>query len=288
MFFIVQITIITGCRTQSIDEAVSGQNATTTQISTGHTSDECFTYSGSVTLDYAKNFTIDEYECGMKLISVPLTGQSLLLLPQGHDMPELLPENISDNVIILQTPISKTLVSTTPVMSLVNRVGALDKVPLTTYDVNEWYIDSVRAAMESGKLTFAGDYKALDFETLANLQPELSIFSTMIYDVPEVSAKLAELKIPVFIDYSTFENHPLGRTEWIKLYGALYGYEDEAAIAFDEQKNIVEGLNAGEIGDKTVSIFYISSKGNIYVRNSGDYIAKMVELAGGNGAGSFL
>lgn len=57
----------------------------------------------------------------------------------------------------------------------------------------------------------------------------------MINHVPEVREKLEELGIPVLVDQSSYEPHPLGRTEWIKLYGALLGKEDEAERLFAEQ-----------------------------------------------------
>ena len=50
------------------------------------------------------------------------------------------------------------------------------------------------------------------------------------------------LDIPVFIDRSSYESQPLGRTEWIKLYGAMLDKEEEAADFFANQASIVENL----------------------------------------------
>ena len=38
----------------------------------------------------------------------------------------------------------------------------------------------------------------------------------MIYHNPEVKEKLEEFGIPVLVEHSSYESHPLGRTEWVK------------------------------------------------------------------------
>ena len=82
--------------------------------------------------------------------------------------------------------------------------------------------------MESGAMTFAGKYSEPDYETLVDGDCDLAIESTMILHTPKVQEMIEDLGIPVFVDYSSYESHPLGRTEWIKLYGALLNKEEEA------------------------------------------------------------
>ena len=48
----------------------------------------------------------------------------------------------------------------------------------------------------------------------------------MIYHKPEVQEKLEQFGIPVLVEHSSYESHPLGRTEWLKLYGVLLGKEE--------------------------------------------------------------
>ena len=57
----------------------------------------------------------------------------------------------------------------------------------------------------------------------------------MIYHTPEVKEKLEALGIPVLVERSSYETDPLGRMEWIKLYGALTGHYAEAAAFFDSR-----------------------------------------------------
>lgn len=50
-----------------------------------------------------------------------------------------------------------------------------------------------------------------------------------------MKAQLEQLKIPVFVERSSYEEHPLGRMEWIRLYGVLFDAEETAEQLFQEQ-----------------------------------------------------
>ena len=119
----------------------------------------------------------------------------------------------------------------------------------------------------------------------------------MINHTPEVMEMLQSFDIPSVIEYSSYENEPLGRMEWVKFFGALTDKEDEAQEVFDEQKKIVDSIVEAN-SDKsenaesdttqsvntehnTVAFFYITSNGLAQVRKSTDYIPKMINLAGG-------
>lgn len=99
---------------------------------------------------------------------------------------------------------------------------------------------------------------------------------------------LSDFDIPTLIEYSSYENEPLGRMEWVKFFGALTGREEEAERIFGEQEQIVEKILQENQADKTgeeqqtVAFFYITSNGLAQVRKSTDYLAKMIEMAGGS------
>ena len=88
--------------------------------------------------------------------------------------------------------------------------------------------------------------------------------------------------ISVLIDQSSYEKHPLGRTEWIKFYAALLNKESNAEALFVDQVGFLNEAAAQENTGKTVAFFYISTSGYAVARKSGDYVTKMIELAGGN------
>ena len=229
---------------------------------------------------YARHFTLDYCEGGYQLISIinnkDEVVQRFLTIPEGAEVPADLDEDIT----ALQLPLNNLLISSTPTTSLINAIGALEAVSLTTTDYDTWYIPEVKDEMNSGNIVYVGSYKEPDFELLAAAQPPFSVFSTMLESVPDVAEKLTELGIPYMLDESTYEDHPLGRVEWIKLYGALLGKEADAEDAFDAQEALINAIG-GEKTGKTVAMFYITSKGALYARNGGDYMAAMLNLAGG-------
>ena len=135
--------------------------------------------------------------------------------------------------------------------------------------------------MDAGAILFAGKYSEPDYELLVSEGCDLAIESTMILHSPEVKELIELLGIPVLIDRSSYESHPLGRTEWIKLYAVLVGREAEAEAFFDAQAAVIDELAGFENTEKTVAFFYIGTDGSVVVRSAGDYVARMIEIAGG-------
>lgn len=70
--------------------------------------------------------------------------------------------------------------------------------------------------------------------------------------------------------------------EWIRLYGVLTGKEAEAEQIFRENMDALSDVLDMEPSGKTAAFFYVTNSGSVNVRKNGDYIAKMIALAGGN------
>ena len=152
---------------------------------------------------------------------------------------------------------------------------------MTGTQASGWYIENAVKAMDDGKIKFAGKYSEPDYEMLVDEDCDLAIESTMILHTPKVQEMIESLDIPVMIDRSSYESHPLGRTEWIKLYAAMLNKEDAADAFFEKQVENVDALKDFKNTEKTVAFFYVSSDGTVVVRRSDDYIPKMIELSGG-------
>lgn len=231
-------------------------------------------FDHTMELQYAKCFSVDYYKGGYKIAKTS-DGTTMLIVPEGMSVPADTPKD----AIVMQQPVSNLLVSSTPVTSLVNAIGALEAISLTTYDVDSWYIDEVKAAMNAGKLTYIGEHKEPDYEKITTADTKVAFWSTMLTE--EVAAQLEQLGIDVVLDQSVDEAHPLARVEWAKLYGAIFNCEEKAETVFNTQVSYIDEIAKLEETGKTVAIFYITSKGKLYARNADDYMAKMVDLAGG-------
>lgn len=234
-------------------------------------------YESSMELQYAENFSVDYYKGGYTMLTTTMDGQRFLIVPEDKDIPE----NIEKDIVVLQQPMKKLYLVASAVMDMFRELDGLDAIAFSGQKEENWYIEEAKEAMVNGDMLYAGKYSKPDYELLVSEGCTLAIENRMISHSPEVIEKLEEFGIPVMIEYSSYESHPLGRVEWIKFFGALLGKEELAEQNFEEQAAILDKVSADEKKDQTVAFFFITSNGLVQVRQSSDYIPKMIELAGG-------
>lgn len=230
----------------------------------------------SMELLYADQFSVDYYDDGFAMITIA-DDNRYLVVPEG----EAVPNGIPDGVTVVRRPLNNIYLVATSAMDLFCSLDAVDRITLSGTDASGWYIREARQAIESGTMSYAGKYNAPDYELILSKSCDLAVESTMIYHSPEVKAQLETLGIPVLVERSSYESHPLGRMEWLKLYAVLLGREELAGELFNRQMSALNAVMGQEPTGKTVAFFYVSSNGYVNVRKPGDYVAKMIELAGG-------
>lgn len=231
---------------------------------------------GSMELLYAENFSVDYYEGGFKLLQT-MDGTQILVVPEDKEIPQ----NVDEDTIVLKQPVQNMYLVSSAVMDIFSKLDAIDTLRFSSQTEDNWYVDDAKQAMEDGDLIYAGKYNKPDYELIVSEGCSLAIENSMIFHSPEVIEMLESFDIPVMVEYSSYESHPMGRVEWIKFFGALVDKEEEAQRIFDEQIDILDSVAANENTGKTVAFFYITSNGLVQVRQSNDYIPKMIELAGG-------
>ena len=231
----------------------------------------------SMELEFATQFAVDYYDGGYKLITLA-DDSRFLVIPEGGE----LPQGTADDIVPLYQPLENIYLAASAAMCLFDALGRIDAITLSATEEDGWYIENARLAMQDGRIAFAGKYSEPDYELLLDRGCPLAIESMMIGHASEVKEKLEELGIAVLVDQSSLESHPLGRTEWIRLYGALLNEEEKADALFQEQVDYLQSVLDSEDTGKTAAFFYISSSGSVVARKSGDYVSKMIELAGGH------
>ena len=248
-------------------------------------------YKESMRLFHADQFSVDYYEGGYKYISVRDTGD-FLLIPEGGELPALPADEASPEYTVLVQPLDSIYLAATSAMDFFDCLQELDRVTLSCEEPGEWDSDGANRAMEEGRMVYAGKYSAPDYEKIVSLGCDLALESTMIYHKPEVKEMLEKFGIPVLVEHSSYETDPLGRSEWIRFYGALLNREEKADELFDEMEEKVRrvlGQTSG-VGDlpeehppeKRVAFFNINQQGLVTVRKAKDYVPAMIELAGGS------
>lgn len=232
--------------------------------------------TGQIAFDFAECVDVYQYEEGYKLIDVHDDAQ-YLVVPEGKEAPA----DLDASIRVLQQPLDQIYVAATASMALFNAIDGLDNIAYSSLKSTEWYVQSAADAMEAGKIAYAGKYSRPDYELLLGSGCDLAIESTMILHAPDVQEMIENLGIPVFIDRASYESHPLGRTEWVKVYGAMLNKEEEADAFFDKQKEVLNVIADVESTGKTVAFFSVNSSGVVVIRNKDDYVPKMIEMAGG-------
>ena len=184
-------------------------------------------------------------------------------------------------VTVLQQPVQNIYLVSTSAMDLFLHLDALDSIALSGTRAEGWYLDKAKQAMQAGRIAYAGKYSAPDYERILTAECGLAVENTMIYHTPEVKEQLERFGIPVLVERSSYESSPLARMEWIKLYGILLGKEALAEEVFAQQAQRIAPLLEQPSTGKRCAFFSITSSGLATVRKSGDYVAQMIGMAGG-------
>lgn len=273
---------------EDADGAEKGQQTAAVGGNPAKTAAAPLTYDHSMELSYAENFAVDYYEGGYKLLTTRLNGDRILLVPKHQQAPKDAEALVSPSaegepgkLIVLQEPVKNLYLVASSVMDMFAQLDSMDAISMCGLKEEDWYIPAAKQAMKEGTLLYAGKYSQPDYELLLSQNCSMAIENSMIYHTPEVMEKLEEFGIPTLVEYSSYEEHPLGRVEWVRFFGALLDQEEKADQLFEKQKEALKRVETEESTGKTVAFFYITSNGLVQVRQSTDYIPKMIELAGG-------
>ena len=273
---------------EDADGAEKGQQTAAVGENPAKTAAAPLTYDHSMELSYAENFAVDYYEGGYKLLTTRLNGDRILIVPKHQQAPEDAEALVSPSaegepgkLIVLQEPVKNLYLVASSVMDMFAQLDSMDAISMCGLKEEDWYIPAAKQAMKDGTLLYAGKYSQPDYELLLSQNCSMAIENSMIYHTPEVMEKLGEFGIPTLVEYSSYEEHPLGRVEWVRFFGALLDQEEKADQLFEKQKEALKRVETEESTGKTVAFFYITSNGLVQVRQSTDYIPKMIELAGG-------
>ena len=253
------------------DKAQDGSNGENAAVAW-----DTLSFDKTMPLDYATQFSVSYAGDDYKRITIG-QDQEFLLVTEGAAVPSGVPEGVT----VLQQPLDEIYLLASAAMDSFAQLDAVDSIRFSGRKESDWYIEQAKEAMSAGDMLYAGKYSEPDYELILSQGCDLVLENTMIYHSPEVIEQFETLGIPVLVEMSSYESEPFGRMEWVKLYGALIGKENEAAALFEEKMDSVSGILGAAPTGKTVTFFYVTSNGAVNVRKSTDYVAKSIAMAGG-------
>ena len=177
----------------------------------------------------------------------------------------------------IQVPI-KTLVSTsTTHLSMIDYLGearSLVAFPTTDYISTP----SIRERVDNGLIRDLGNQMDMNMESLVDIAPDLVVnYST---EDLKSTQRIQSMGINVVMNGDYLENHPLGRAEWIKVFGLLFDKYDVADSIYTEiERNYLAAINEG--ASNTDCVFSGSIYGDAWYMPGGkNYAARLLQDAG--------
>lgn len=149
---------------------------------------------------------MDYHEDGCVLLTTTMDNRKFLVVPENGKIPQ----NVEKGTVVLKRPIKDLYLVASSAMDMFCALDEIDSISFSGQKQDGWYIEEAREAMKRGDLEYAGKYNKPDYELLVANDCTLAIENMMISHSPEVVEKLEEFDIPVMIEYSSYESHPLG------------------------------------------------------------------------------
>lgn len=183
-------------------------------------------------IQYAKGFSIVNYD-GYSIVTVKnpwpkATKTYRYILKEKNGV---VPDSLKQNPIIA-VPIQTIVVTSTthiPSLEMLGEEKSLVAFPHLDYISSE----KVRALIEAKKVKEIGNNQSLNTEVLIDLQPDIIIGYGIDNNNPTLD-NLQKSGLKVMLNGDWNEETPLGKAEWIKFFGALYGKQKEANDIFSK------------------------------------------------------
>ena len=249
--------------------------------------------SSENTVKYAKGFSIENYD-GYTIITVknpwPKASKTYQYILKEKD--GIVPDSLN-SLLKINIPIKNIVVTSTthiPSLEMLNEENSLVGFPNLDYISS----DKVRTLIDAKKIKELGGNQSLNTEVLIDLQPEVIIGYGLDNNNPTLD-NLQKSGLKVMLNGDWNEETPLGKAEWIKFFGALYGKQKEANEIFDKiEKDFLKTIEIAKMatskptilaGDMFEDKWYLpkgtSWGSQLLVHAQGDYLWKET-----NGTGS--
>ncbi len=192
-----------------------------------------------IALTHARNLTLSRHRDFVRAdIRNPWdttkTLHTYILVPDTAETPERLPAGT-----IVRIPLKRGLVYSSVHNSLICELGAIDAIG-GVCDPQYIYQQPLAARIAEGAVADCGNSMTPNLEKTIRLNPDAILLSP--FENSGNYGKLGELGIPIIECADYMETTPLGRAEWMKFYGLLFGRQEEASAIFDTTATEYEEL----------------------------------------------
>lgn len=203
--------------------------------------------------------------------------QTYLLVDKSKKTPEHLPEGI-----IIRTPLEKSIVYTTVHCALIQELEAIKSIA-GVCDLKYIQQTAIQEGCQRGEIADLGSSMGPDKEKIIEISPDAILLSP--FENSGGHGELDKFGMPIFECADYMEKEPLGRAEWMRIYGMLYGKEHKADSIFNTIEKEFNQIQIDVQQDSTQrpSLLYGFKYGSAwYVPGGKSYMAKLFQSAGAN------
>lgn len=158
-----------------------------------------------------------------------------VLVERGHAVPDSLPAG----TIAITVPVEQSVVYSGVHASLIDELGALGAIN-GMCDVGYVNDGAARNAIATGTIADCGSSQSPNMERIVSLHPQIIILSP--YEKSDEAGRFSRTGISVVKAADYLEQTPLGRAEWMRFFGRLYGKGSEADSLFNTIEKDYESL----------------------------------------------
>jgi len=232
---------------------------------------------------YAQGFSISEVSGGFLLtVTNPWQDAQEVRYRYFLGKGDLISDKKGFNETI-PAPVKRIVCLSTTHIAYIDRLGESDAIVGVS---GTGFVSNltVRERIELGYVKDVGYEQALNYELLVSLKPDVVLAYGVGAEMAGYLQKLKDMRIPVIFIGDYLEENPLGKAEWLKVFGLLVGKYQQAdslfAIIASEYNDIKTSLPA-DISKPKVFI-NLPWKDVWYFPGGQGYMANLIADAGGN------
>ena len=190
-----------------------------------------FISGDTIPLRYADNLTLVNYpDYTIATLRNPWdtlkTLHTYILVPASQPLPAHLPEGT-----IVRTPLRKSVIYSSVHCSLMDKLGAAGCIG-GVCDLKYIKLPVIQDGYRNGTVTDCGDGMNPDMEKIIDLHPDAILLSP--FENSGGYGRVEKLNIPIIECADYMETSALGRAEWMRFYGLLFGVVSKADSLFAE------------------------------------------------------
>lgn len=162
------------------------------------------------------------------------TLHTYVLVPKDCELPAHLPEGT-----VVRTPLSKSVIYSSVHCGLMEQLGVFGSIG-GVCDLKYIRLQTVHEACRRGDIVDCGDAMNPDMERIIDLHPDAVLLSP--FENSGGYGRIEKLNIPIIECADYMETSPLGRAEWMRFYGLLFGAAPQADSLFAEVDSCYQSL----------------------------------------------